>query len=473
MSPSLVAKLAAQTLSLLYSVLPSAELNASSDPAQWATKKRWIARGESPFSQDGRIKFDFAITPWAEEPCREAVSQDVHTMALMWGSGMGKTLGVFANVLGFIADEMPAHVLWALKTQDQMDEISKKQIAPFIAANPCISSKFVVPKSRDSGNTIGSKLFAGGSLSMIGTESITGFRANRSPVVIADEVDSWIGEVADEGDPLWLMLRRSDGFPRSIRLIASTPGTKGLSRIEHWYKQSDQRKWFIPCRDCGAEQLIVWSQIKWETDPKGARWHCEACGCPHTDEERRHAVSLGKWKPTAPFHGIRGYWINGLNSLLPPNKGFRDRLHQWAQEITDIAHATDPKKAKKVMVQTLFTETWQDDEDSKPEWKEIADRREDWTPDPKLLPNGIVWLTAGVDVHPDRLEATIEGWGRSEECWTLEHHVLSGDPREPEVWARLEAALYAPRTRQDGCTPRLIAVGVDTGARRKAAPLTG
>lgn len=465
MSPTLLAKLNAATLALFYSVLPVAELKDTGDPAKWARDKRWIARGASPLSQDGPIKFQFeGVCPWAEEPCRDSISPDVQATVLMWGSGMTKTMGVFFNVLGYVVDEMPAHVLWALKTQDQMDEISKKTLAPEIAANPCLSTKFVTPKSRDSGNTISGKLFASGSLSMIGTESITGFRANRSPVVIADEVDSWVGEVKTdagegEGDPLWLMLRRSDGFPRSIRLIASTPGTKGQSRIEHWYQQSDRRKWFIPCRDCGAEQLILWAQVKWEGDCKGARWHCEICGCPHTDEERRHAVSLGKWKPTAPFHGIRGYWINGLNSLLPPNKGFRDRLHQWAQEVTDISRATEPKKAKKVIVQTLFTETWQDDEDAKPEWKEIADRREVW----KALPNGIVWLTAGVDVHPDRLEATVEGWGRSEECWTLEHHVLSGDPREPEVWGRLEAALYGPRTRQDGCTPRLIAVGVDTG----------
>lgn len=270
-SENIIKMLHEQTERLLYSCLPSARLEATGNPAQWAKEKRWIAAGESPLSQDGKVKFSFDAAPWSEEPCAESVNPEISTMALMWGSGMAKTLGVFGNVLGYIIDEAPRHVLWALKTQQQMEEISKKQIGPMIEANPRLLSKVAPSKSRD-GNTILSKQFAGGSLSMIGTESIVGFRANRSPCVIGDEVDSWTGNVADEGDPLWLMLRRSDGFANSIRMIASTPGTKGRSRIEHWMDQSDKRVWRIPCLRCGAVQLILWRNIKWENGaPETAR----------------------------------------------------------------------------------------------------------------------------------------------------------------------------------------------------------
>jgi len=388
------------------------------------------------------------------------VNTENELMVLWFGSNLGKTGGVMMNVLGYTIDEAPGGCLVSYKTQEQAEKFVRNTVNPTIQACPALLDRVAPAKSRDSANTVSYKKFPGGYVSFIGTESITGFRLNRAPVVMGDEIDSYEGKVGEEGDPVDLLLRRADGFPNSIKILSSTATTKGRSRIEKFYERSDQRKWFILCPSCGAEQLIRRGNIRWpEGKPEEARWFCESCGDPHTDEQRRQAVKAGRWKPTAPFTGTRGYWLNGFNSLMPCNPGYRNRLHQWAKEIMAAPKAADPTEARKVLVQCLDTETWQDDEDAKPEWKEIADRREQWD----KLPNGIIWLSAGVDVHPDRLEATVHGWGRSDESWTLEHMVLSGDPREPEVWGRLEAALYAPRTRQDGCTPRLIAVGVDTG----------
>lgn len=444
---------------IIYSALPIARILDTGNPVKWATEHRWLAEGESPLSPN-RVKFDFDATPYAIEPCMSAVDAEVQTTVLWWGSNTGKTSAVFFNVLGFVVNDQPGNVLWALKTQEQAGEISKKLIAPAIAASPNLYTRFAPPKSRDSGNTIHHKRFPGGMMSMIGTESVTGFRANRSPYVIGDEIDSWEGAVGDEGDPVALLMRRADGFPRSIRMLGSTGTIKGHSRIEYWYGQSDQRKWFVPCRKCGASQLILWAQVRW---PKGqherALWHCAECDAEHDDKQRRDAVKSGMWKPTAPFHGIRGYWLNGFNSLMPPNKGYRHRLHQWAKEVSDASHAHDPREAKKVLVQTLFTETWQDDEDAKPEWQTLFERRKKWEGAPKA----IVFVTAGVDVQADRLEATLWGFSRGEQMFALEHMVFFGDPREPEVWGRLDAAIMRGVTREDGKHIAVKAVGVDTG----------
>lgn len=459
MSPTLLAKLNAATLALFYACLPSASLIATGNPAEWAKAKRYFAPGESPLYKD-RTKFTFDSAPWCEEPCVQAINTENEMMVLWFGSNLGKTGGVMMNVLGYTIDEAPGGCLISYKTQEQAEKFVRNTVNPAITACPALLDRVAPAKSRDSANTVSFKKFPGGYVSFIGTESITGFRLNRAPVVMGDEIDSYEGKVGEEGDPVDLLLRRADGFPQSIKILSSTATIKGRSRIEKAYERSDQRKWFVLCPSCGHEHTLKRANVHWpEGKLEQAKWLCLECHELHTDEQRRTAVKHGKWKPTAPFTGVRGYWISGFNSLMPPNPGYKNRLHQWAKEISAAPKAADPNEARKVLIQCLDTETWQDDEDAKPEWKEIADRREDWT----ALPNGIVWLTAGVDVHPDRLEATVEGWGRSEECWTLEHHVLSGDPREPEVWGRLEAALYAPRTRQDGGTPRLIAVGVDTG----------
>jgi len=459
MRPSVEAALAEGARQVLYSCLPLARINDTGNPVKWADEHRWLAEGESPYSPQ-RAKFNFDATPYAIEPCMSAVDKDVQTTVLWWGSNTGKTSAVFFNVLGFIVNDQPGGILWALKTDAQAEEISKKLIAPAIATTPNLSSKFAPPKSRDSTNTIRHKLFAGGSLSMIGTESVTGFRAIRSPYVIGDEIDSWEGAVGDEGDPVGLLLRRADGFPRSVRMLASTGTVKGRSRIEYWYGRSDMRKWFVPCRKCGARQLIIFGQIRWpKGEPTKARWHCAECDVEHNDKQRQESVRHGEWRPTAPFTGIRGYWLNGFNSLMPPNKGYRDRLAQWAKEVSDASHAQDPREAKKVLVQTLFTETWQDDEDAKPEWELLAKRRE------KLdkLPRESVFLTAGVDVQQDRIEATVWSFGREETMVAWRHYVFQGDPRAPEVWGRLEAAMRLTFEREDGAHLAIRAVGVDTG----------
>lgn len=459
MRPQVEAALEAAAREVLYTVLPNAIINDSGNPVQWANDHRWLAAGESPLSPQ-RTKFNFDATPYAIEPCMSAVDADVQTTVLWWASNTGKTSAVFVNTLGFIVNDQPGGVLWALKTGLQAEEISKKLIAPCIAATPNLASKFAPPKQHDSSNTIKHKLFAGGSLSMIGTESVTGFRANRSPYVIGDEIDSWEGAVGDEGDPVALLMRRADGFPRSVRMLASTGTVKGRSRIEYWYGRSDMRKWFVPCRKCGARQVIMFAQLRWpKGKPTEARWHCAECDVEHNDRQRQESVRAGEWRPTAPFTGIRGYWLNGFNSLMPPNKGYRDRLAQWAKEVSDASHAQDPREAKKVLVQTLFCETWQDDEDAKPEWELLAKRREKMD----KLPREVVFLVAGVDVQQDRLEASIWGIGREETMFAWRHFVMQGDPRAPEVWGRMEAAMRLSYEREDGAMLAIRAVGVDTG----------
>ena len=59
------------------------------------------------------------------------------------------------------------------------------------------------------------------------------------------------------------------------------------------------------------------------------------------------------------------------------------------------------------------------------ETRVVADRREDWGDN---LPDDVVLITCGVDVQDDRFELEVVGWGRDEECWSLDYQVIYGDP---------------------------------------------
>lgn len=445
--------------SVFFSTQGSIRLKATGNPAVWAIRKRWLAQSESPLTTEQAAKFNFDAAPWTEEPSAQATSDDVQTMVLWMGSNMAKT-SILQNVIGYSIDEKPCGIIYALKTEDQMREISQEKIAPMIEATPSLRTKIMPAGSRYGSNTLFYKKFTGGFLAMIGTGSVTGFRAHRAGVVLGDEIDSWDDDVGGEGDPVELLLRRADGFPESMRILSSTGTIKGKSRIEKWYGRSDQRKWFIPCRACGHMQLLTWRQIRWpKGEPDKAMWFCEACDKEHEDRHRRRAVSDGEWRPTAPFNGIRGYWIPGMYSLMPPNQGYVNRTAQFARE--HIEAKAGGKQVLTVRTQTFFAETTQEEEDAKPDYKVLFERREDFLKEG--IPDEVIMIAAGSDVQSDRIEVEFEGFGRGEQSWGIEHCVLWGDPRQEEIWGRLENLLLRTWTRKDGCQVKLRCFGLDTG----------
>jgi phage terminase large subunit GpA-like protein len=60
-----------------------------------------------------------------------------------------------------------------------------------------------------------------------------------------------------EGDPVDLADRRTTTYWNRVKILASTPGIKGASRIEAAYEDSDQRKFFVPCPHCGMYQPLT------------------------------------------------------------------------------------------------------------------------------------------------------------------------------------------------------------------------
>jgi phage terminase large subunit GpA-like protein len=78
-------------------------------------------------------------------------------------------------------------------------------------------------------------------LILTGANSAVGLRSMPARYLFLDEVDGYPGDVEGEGDPILLAERRSATFQRRKILLVSTLKTKGLSRIEREYGQSDQR----------------------------------------------------------------------------------------------------------------------------------------------------------------------------------------------------------------------------------------
>ena len=353
---------------------------------------------------------------------------DIENVVLMTAAQIGKT-ELINNVVGYHIHQDPAPMLVVQPTLEMAQTWSKDRLAPAIRDTPALSDKIKNPRSRDSGNTTLHKVFAGGHVTACGANSPSSLASRPCRIILCDEVDRYPISAGTEGDPVGLAKRRSATFWNRKIILVSTPTEKGASRIEQAYEESDKRKYFVPCPDCGEHQVLVWSNVRWDKDqPKTAEYTCEHCGSLWPDVKRFRAIRQGEWRATAEGDGkTAGFHLSGLYSPWTP---MEDTVRDF------LAAKRDPMRLK-TWVNTFLGETWEEQGDQIDEY-DLIERREDWGPD---LPEEVLMLTAGIDVQDDRLEYEIVGWGRGEESWSIRYETLYGDPSTAELWMRLDTAL--------------------------------
>ena len=414
---------------------------SSASPGRWRTSNREYQRG-----------FMDAVS---DPNNREVVG--------VFASQTGKTDCVL-NVIGYHIQHDPSPILLIQPTDKMAEAWSKDRLAPFLRDTPCMEGKIASARSRDSGNTILHKSFPGGHLTITGANSPASLASRPIRVLLCDEVDRYPPSAGSEGDPVRLASTRTSAFWNSRKVYISSPGRKGVSRMERLWERSDQRRFFVPCPDCGTHQALKWSQVQWDKDengqhlPETAIYACERCGSAWSDAQRWAAVRKGEWRPTAPFRGIAGFHVNALAAQMEDGK-LRNLVDEWLEA------QGNPQELMR-FVNTRLAEWWTEEGETVDETGLLA-RREDYEAlvAPGCdLPDGVAVLTAGIDVQKDRLEYEITGWGRAEESWLVRYGRIYGDPKQdPAVLDELDQVLRTPLVHARGVELYIRAACIDTG----------
>jgi phage terminase large subunit GpA-like protein len=406
---------------------------SSAEPGQWFT-----ARNEPM-----RAVMDAACDP------------AVTMVTVMSSAQVGKTETI-NNLVAYYVDQDPSPILMLQPTLQMGEAWSKDRLAPMLRDTPRLAGKVKDPRSRDSGNTLLHKTFPGGHITISGANSPASLASRPVRVVLCDEVDRYPASAGAEGDPVNLAMKRSTTFWNRKTILTSTPTIKGHSRIEAAYMLSDQRKFWVPCPDCGHHQVLQWAQVKWpEGKPRDAAYGCVECGSLWDDPARWRAIRKGEWRASSEFKGNAGFHINEIYSSWV-------KLGDMATNFLDSKRSPETFKT---WVNTSLGETWEADAE-KIDPHSFADNLETWEDG---APLGVLLVTCGVDVQADRLEIERVGWGVDEESWSLDHHVIHGDPSDPEVWRRLDAYLAEPTVRADGRTMHVRTTCVDSGGHHTQA----
>jgi len=368
---------------------------------------------------------------------------------------VGKT-EVGLNWVGYTIDSTPGPMLAVLPTVEVGERWSKQRLTSMIADSARLRAKIAPARSRDSGNTATVKEFEGGILIIGGSNSAASLSSMPIKKLLLDEVDRFPQELEEEGDPVDIAEGRTNNFQRRKIVKVSSPTIESLSRINKDWKRSDQRRYYVPCPDCGEKQVLKWDNLQWlEGKPEEARYACEHCGVLIEEHKKTWMLECGEWRATFPERGeIVGFHINALYSPLGLGRS-------WAQHAKRYLEVKNDPVRLKVFVNQVLGECYEDP-DERLDWEELKARAEPGAL--REIPAGCLVLTAGVDVQKDRLEIQVCGWGRGEQMWAgIDWHIIAGDPLRNDVWEALENYLDQPFVNSRGVSMRITSMAVDAG----------
>lgn len=419
--------------------------------SEWADRYRILSQRQAAEPGPWRT----ARVPYMREIMDAlSASSTIQRVALMKGAQIAGT-EAGNNWIGYVIHQAPGPMLSVAPTVDMAKRSSKQRIAPMIEESPALRDLVRETRSRDSGNTVLAKEFPGGVLVMTGANSAVGLRSMPARYIFLDEVDAYPGDVDGEGDPVALAEARARTFQRRKVYMVSTPTIAGRSRIEREYLKSDQRRYFVPCPECGTFQALKFAQLKWDKgEPRGARYICEDCGSLLGDEHKTRMLAEGEWRPTATGDGrTAGFHLSSLYSPV----GWLS----WVEIAQRWEAAQGDPDLLKEFINTILGETWQAKGDA-PEWDQVYAKRERYRSG--TVPNGGLVVFAGVDVQKDRIEVSFWAFGRNRERWFIEHRVIPGPTNRPEVWKSLAEMLEDTFPHDSGAEIGVRDWGVDSGA---------
>lgn len=402
--------------------------------------------------------------PYQVEILNSITDPDVLQVTLIKSARVGYTL-MMSAAMGYFMHQDPSSILVVQPTVHDAKNFSKETVAPMLRDVPVLSrlvfrdvAKGKGPK--DSSATLTEKAFPGGILSLVGANSGTGFRRVSRRVIMFDEVDAYPPSAGSEGDQIELGMKRAEAFHNRKIIAGSTPLTSGSSRIEELFLEGDQRRYYVPCPTCGHMDFLAFNEgerghfMYWpEGEPLKACFVCRGGGCMIEHKDKRWMVERGEWRPDRPGGEHRSYHLWSALSYSPNST--------WGQIAARFLKAKRGGTEKlKTFINTDLGETWKERGDA-PDWERLYQRREPY----KIgtVPDGVVVLTAGVDVQKDRFVYEVVGWAPNKESWSIDARELYGDTALDTTWLQLDALLARSFAGADGRELLISKLAIDSG----------
>ncbi|MBW9336210.1 terminase [Herbaspirillum sp. RU 5E] len=484
---------------------------------EWADRYRQLAPEAG--STSGAWRTD--TVEIARGPMLAVTEPGVHIITAMVSTQLLKT-ALLENVFGFFAHLDPCPMLLLQPKEQAAEQFAKERIAPYIRVTPVLRALVGTSKTRNKDETLLYKAFPGGFLALAGAGSPDNLARRPIRVLLSDEVDKY--PVTREGDPIALAEERTATFGVNwLSIRACSPTIEDESRIEASYKDSDMRRASLECPHCGHRMFPdFFKHVHWDKRlddagnviehlPKTARIYCECCGVQWSEGDRLKALKTARWHQTRPFdccgarhvplldydqrwnekdegsvEAIWDWWTSDRHAV------YRAKCQDCGSTPVDNSHAgfqasklySPWQKDKPADIAGKWL-TAKGDPDREQAWwntqmglphrphsgkelqlEALVARGEIW---PAAVPDGVGVVTAGVDVQDYRVEVETVGWGRNEESWSIDTHVIDGEFSDPKVQEQLDAYLAQIWRRVDRRGFEVMAACIDSGGHHTEA----
>ncbi len=458
-------------------------------PSEWAEQNRYLPQGVS--RSPGL--YSFALTPFAREivDCMD-IYNPTRELTLMKGAQVGATT-MAENAMGYFIGCVKNRGMMFVTSNDSLAKIRMdKNVVPMIEQSG-LSDRIMSTEelsSRKQGRTAKTMSWLGGGwLLMQGCNSAGMLRSNPFSILIQDERDSYPISVGNDGDPGLLSEKRTSNFEETRKIFRlSTPLVKKTSGIYREYRRGDQRKYYVPCRNCKEYQFLEFSKFNEDGVSYGltfehkegrlvygtTRYLCKFCQFPHTNAHKTDMFAAGEWKGTAVSvsPSVRSYH---LPSLYSPSM-----FSSWEMIASKWCNAWDVEHNRSKgdeMVQEFYNNElgWPWEVRGKTLTLDTLAMHRRGAYRLGTLPGDYIHERTGrsagvlictVDVHMRSLAVSVVAWVRGERSFLVDHWKLEGDVEiadDPATWGVLEKIIETTYSDGRGRNYPITLTALDSG----------
>jgi len=396
--------------------------------------------------------YNVDLTPYCREIQDAWTDPIVEQLTVMSSTQIGKTRTLL-NCVGYSVDQAPGPIMIVQPKEEDTISFCLRKVKPLFEKSPVLNRHITgwaqdwKAKELNFGRAI---------IYLAGANSPSDLAGKSIRVLVMDEVDKYPPFSGREADPMKLARERVRTFWDRKIFVCSTPTTRA-GIIAREFESSDQRRYWVPCPHCRRYQVLDFHQIRYPDDRTAdevqtqrlAQYFCLHCAAAIADADKPRMLRAGVWvqrcatlRDDGVVEGARPSSHRGyhLSALYSPWLRWSEVAAEWIRSQGDPAALMN-------FINSWLGEVWENRvNDTRAE--DVARLVESY--EAKVVPAGVVALTAGVDVQKDRLVFVVRGWGKDEESWLIAGGFLQkagavqqpGEPpRFQPDWEALEALI--------------------------------
>lgn len=417
------------------------DFRSSAEPGKWNTTRTPYLRGVMDAFNDPFIR----------------------SITIMASTQIGKT-ECELNFLGYAIDQDPGPTLWVTPTEELAKSFARNRIHPMVEQSPKVSEHLT---GYDDDMSQLEMRFDRMTVFMAWANSPAALASRPCKYVIFDELDKYPKFSGKEADPVKLAEERVSTFWNHKIVKVSTPTTKE-GYIYNDYEKTDKCQYYVPCPHCGHYQVLTFHQIMWPKDgstsqvikDKRLAWYeCLKCKGEIRDIHKNKMLQAGVWCPDKcevnkdgkiigeiPVTTKKGFWISALYS---PWMSFSDLAAEFLESKDNVNDLMN-------FINSKLAEIWEE-KSKKTEVDHVKTLSLHYPEG--LVEDGVMVLTAGVDVQVDHFYMTIRGWGYGEENWLVRAARI-------EHWSEVINALFnTVYKKRNGLAYKVRMACIDSGYR--------